>query len=72
MHGPHTQVLKAWARILSAVPGSRLVLKNKPFACETARTHILNLLAAEVRRHLQAFSPLLLLPGPRLAALLVA
>lgn len=28
------QVLRVWARILLAVPGSRLVLKNKPFACE--------------------------------------
>ena len=26
-----------WARVLRAVPNSRLVLKNKPFACETAQ-----------------------------------
>lgn len=28
------EVLWLWARILAAVPDSRLVLKNKPFACE--------------------------------------
>ena len=28
------QVLRVWSRILLAVPHSRLVLKNKPFACE--------------------------------------
>jgi predicted O-linked N-acetylglucosamine transferase (SPINDLY family) len=43
------QVLSLWARILRAVPNSRLVLKNKPFACDTARMHTLSLLAAEVR-----------------------
>lgn len=42
------QVLRLWARILLSVPRSRLVLKNKPFACDTARAHVLNLLAAEV------------------------
>ncbi len=26
-----------WSRILLAVPGSRLVLKNKPFACEARK-----------------------------------
>lgn len=31
------QVIKCWAKILQRVPGSRLVLKNKPFACETAK-----------------------------------
>ncbi|KAL4452759.1 hypothetical protein ABPG75_008421 [Micractinium tetrahymenae] len=31
------EVLRVWARILQAVPGSRLVLKNKPFACEVVR-----------------------------------
>lgn len=31
------QVLGVWARILLAVPRSRLVLKNKPFACEAVR-----------------------------------
>jgi len=30
-------VLALWARVLAAVPGSRLVLKNKPFACPQAR-----------------------------------
>ena len=30
-------MLRAWAAILRAVPRSRLVLKNKPFACEVAR-----------------------------------
>ena len=28
------EVLRVWARILLALPDSRLVLKNKPFACE--------------------------------------
>ena len=28
------EVLQLWARILAAVPHARLVLKNKPFACE--------------------------------------
>lgn len=35
-----------WAAILAAVPRSRLVLKNKPFACEAARSHLLRQLAA--------------------------
>ena len=30
-------MLGVWARILLAVPHSRLVLKNKPFACEAVR-----------------------------------
>ena len=34
---PALQVIKCWAKILMRVPGSRLVLKNKPFACETAK-----------------------------------
>lgn len=34
---PFPQVLRVWARVLLAVPGSRLVLKNKPFACEVQR-----------------------------------
>ncbi|KAF5828446.1 O-linked N-acetylglucosamine transferase [Dunaliella salina] len=41
------EVLKLWARILLAVPNSRLMLKSKPFACETARNHFLGLLQAE-------------------------
>jgi len=28
-------VRKVWARLLTAVPNSRLVLKAKPFACQT-------------------------------------
>lgn len=35
-----------WGAILTAVPRSRLVLKNKPFACEAARSHVLQQLAA--------------------------
>lgn len=31
------EVLEVWARILRSVPNSRLVLKNKPFACESVR-----------------------------------
>jgi predicted O-linked N-acetylglucosamine transferase (SPINDLY family) len=40
------QVLRVWARILRAVPGSRLLLKNKPFACASARAHTSAALAA--------------------------
>lgn len=40
-------MLKVWARILQRVPGSRLVVKNKPFACEGAKAHVMRLLAAE-------------------------
>lgn len=28
------EVLRLWARILAALPDSRLLLKNKPFACD--------------------------------------
>ncbi|GFR51332.1 hypothetical protein Agub_g13698, partial [Astrephomene gubernaculifera] len=35
------QVLRVWGAILTAVPRSRLVLKNKPFACEAARAHVM-------------------------------
>ena len=42
------QVIRVWARILEALPTARLLLKNKPFACESARAHTLGLLAAEV------------------------
>jgi predicted O-linked N-acetylglucosamine transferase (SPINDLY family) len=31
------RVLKVWARILSAVPNSRLVIKCKPFCCESVK-----------------------------------
>lgn len=41
------EVIRLWARVLRAVPGSRLLLKNKPFACEHARRHFLG----QVRRH---------------------
>ncbi|KAK9823008.1 hypothetical protein WJX81_006345 [Elliptochloris bilobata] len=41
------EVLRLWARILAAVPDARLLLKNKPFACESARAHFLAALAAE-------------------------
>jgi len=44
-----SQVIRVWARIMAALPSSRLLLKNKPFACESARSHTLGLLAAEVR-----------------------
>lgn len=40
---PH--VIKVWARILLSVPGSRLLLKNKPFACAAARAHVTSQLA---------------------------
>ncbi|GIL54275.1 hypothetical protein Vafri_9837 [Volvox africanus] len=40
------QVLRIWGAVLAAVPRSRLVLKNKPFACEAARGHVLQQLAA--------------------------
>jgi predicted O-linked N-acetylglucosamine transferase (SPINDLY family) len=42
------QVLALWARILALVPHSRLVLKNKPFACEAARAYVMSLLVAQV------------------------
>ncbi|KAG1668374.1 hypothetical protein FOA52_004883 [Chlamydomonas sp. UWO 241] len=38
-------VIGCWARILNRVPHSRLVLKNKPFACDSAKAHFLNQLA---------------------------
>ena len=31
------EVLSLWARILRSIPGARLVLKNKPFACDAVR-----------------------------------
>lgn len=31
------EVLAVWARILRSIPASRLVLKNKPFACDVVR-----------------------------------
>jgi protein O-GlcNAc transferase len=40
------QVLRLWGAILTAVPNSRLLLKNKPFACQAARAHVLRQLAA--------------------------
>ena len=44
----YLQVIRVWARILGSLPSARLLLKNKPFACESARSHTLGLLAAEV------------------------
>jgi len=41
-------VLRAWAAILRAVPRSRLVVKNKPFACEVAKARVLALWLARV------------------------
>lgn len=38
------EVMQMWGRILQAVPHSRLLLKNKPFACEAARQHYMNAL----------------------------
>jgi predicted O-linked N-acetylglucosamine transferase (SPINDLY family) len=38
--------LALWARVLASVPGSRLVLKNKPFACPQARALWMGRLAA--------------------------
>ena len=35
------EVVRLWARLLLAAPGSRLLLKNKPAACEHARRHFL-------------------------------
>ena len=32
-----TDVLETWSKILLAVPDSRLVLKNKPFACDSVK-----------------------------------
>eukprot|EP00887_Chlorella_sp_A99_P005978 scaffold27.g5978.t1 len=41
------EVLRVWSRILLAVPGSRLVLKNKPFACEAVRAQFWQLFEEE-------------------------
>lgn len=39
--------MKLWARILRALPTSRLLLKNKPFACSAARQHVTQLFVKE-------------------------
>ncbi|KAK3283271.1 hypothetical protein CYMTET_9015, partial [Cymbomonas tetramitiformis] len=39
-------VLKLWARVLHAVPGSRLLIKGKPFACSTMQEHFRSQLVA--------------------------
>ena len=39
------EVVKTWARILKAVPGSRIMIKSKPLADETTRAHYLALFA---------------------------
>ncbi len=41
-------MIRVWAGIMEALPTARLLLKNKPFACESARAHTLGLLASEV------------------------
>ncbi|GMH35925.1 hypothetical protein BSKO_03793 [Bryopsis sp. KO-2023] len=40
-------VIKVWSEILHAVPNSRMVLKNKPFACETTKAYFMNMFKAE-------------------------
>lgn len=37
------QVIDVWVKILQAVPSSRFLFKNKPFACPAAREHVLQL-----------------------------
>lgn len=37
------QVIDVWVKILQAVPSARFLLKNKPFACPSAREHVLQL-----------------------------
>lgn len=39
-------VLKLWARVLHAVPNSRLLIKGKPFACSTMQEHFRSQLTA--------------------------
>nr|CAX46402.1 putative SPINDLY protein [Rosa lucieae] len=38
------KVLQVWARILSAIPNSRLVVKCKPFSCDSVRERFLSTL----------------------------
>lgn len=38
------KVLQVWARILCAVPNSRLVVKCKPFCCDSVRQRFLSTL----------------------------
>ncbi len=40
------QVVEAWARILDAVPGSRLLIKSRPLADEETRARYLDMFAA--------------------------
>ena len=40
-------VRKLWCRLLNAVPNSRLLLKAKPFACQTIQQRFLASMAAE-------------------------
>ncbi len=42
-----SEVVKAWASILKAVPGSRILIKSKPLADEATRAHYLALFAAQ-------------------------
>ncbi|KAL6769284.1 OGT1 [Auxenochlorella protothecoides x Auxenochlorella symbiontica] len=52
-------VLQTWARILRAVPSARLVLKNKPFACDPVRQRYWQLFEGlGVKRHRVDLLPL--------------
>ncbi|GFZ08891.1 tetratricopeptide repeat (TPR)-like superfamily protein [Actinidia rufa] len=46
------KVLQVWARILCAVPNSRLVVKCKPFCCDSVRQRFLSTLEQLVSSHL--------------------
>lgn len=39
--------MQVWSRILHAIPDSRIVLKNKPFVCETTKAYFMNMFKAE-------------------------
>lgn len=38
------KVLQVWARILCAIPNSRLLVKCKPFSCDSVRQRFLSIL----------------------------
>lgn len=44
IHQITPRVLQVWARILGAVPNSRLVVKCKPFCCENIKQSFLAML----------------------------